>query len=238
MGMDSPTSPGVVLVHGWASSFADTWQATGIADLFTEDGRRCIGIDLIGHGTAPRPTDADSYGDMGERIRAALPTEPVDAVGFSLGALVLLEELVRDPSRFRKVVLAGIGDGVFAQHDDADADRIIAGLQGTAPEDDNIARLFGQYAARGSNDVGALIAVLKRKRPPPYTEKAFAHITNDILVIVGDKDFVLPADRLGDAFSNSRLRVLRNTDHFKTPESFSFISTVMDFLSAGSSARS
>lgn len=237
MGMDSPTSPGVVLVHGWASSFADTWQATGIADLFTEDGRRCIGIDLIGHGTAPRPVDADSYDDMGERIRSALPTEPVDAVGFSLGALVLLEELVRDPSRFRKVVLAGIGDGVFAQHDDADADRIIAGLLGTAPEDDNIARLFGQYAARSSNDVGALIAVLKRKRRPPYTEQSFAHITNDILVVVGDKDFVLPADRLGSAFSNSRLRMLRNTDHFKTPESFSFISTVMDFLNAASSAR-
>jgi len=237
MGMGSPTQPGVVLLHGWASCFADTWQKTGIADLFAEDGRQCIGVDLLGHGAAPKPHDPGAYYDMGERIRSALPNEPVDAVGFSLGALVLLEELIRDPSRFRKVVLAGIGDGVFAEPDDADNSRIIAGLQGAAPEEDNIARLFGQYAAKGSNDVGALIAVLKRKRPTPYTEQSFEHITNDILVVVGDKDFVLPADRLGTAFDNSTLRVLRNTDHFKTPESFSFISTVMDFLKADPSAR-
>ncbi len=230
MAMETPTQPGVVLLHGWASCYADTWQATGITDLFADDARQCIGVDLMGHGNAPKPHDPSAYDDMGERIRSALPKEPVDAVGFSLGALVLLEELIRDPRRFRKVVLAGIGDGVFAEHDDADNSRIISGLQGTAPQDDNLARLFGQYAAKSSNDVGALIAVLKRKRPSPYTEQSFAHITNDILIVVGDRDFVLPADRLGNAFVKSELQILRNTDHFKTPESFSFISTVMNFL--------
>ena len=237
MGMETPTPPGVVLLHGWASCYADTWQATGITDLFGDDARVCIGIDLLGHGTAPKPHDPGAYDDMGERIRSALPKEPVDAIGFSLGALVLLEELIRDPSRFRRVVLAGIGDGVFAERDDGDSNRIIAGIHGTAPQDDNIARLFGQYAAKGSNDVEALIAVLKRKRPSPYTEQSFAHITNDILVVVGDKDFVLPADRLGGAFPNSTIHILRNTDHFKTPESFSFISTVMDFLKAETGAQ-
>jgi len=226
------TQPKVVLVHGWGGCYADTWQATGITDLFADESRLCIGVDLLGHGAAPKPHDPGAYDDLGERLRAALPSEPVDAVGFSLGALVLLEELIRDPSRFRRVVLAGIGDGVFAEHDDADNNRIIAGLQGTAPDSDNIARLFGQYAAKSANDVGALIAVLKRKRPSPYTEQSFAHITNDILVVVGDKDFVLPADRLGSAFVNSTMQILRNTDHFKTPESFSFISTVMNFLNA------
>lgn len=235
--MESLTRPGVVLLHGWGSSFADTWQATGITSLFADEMRQCIGVDLLGHGSAPKPHDPRAYDDMGERIRSALPSEPVDAVGFSLGALVLLEELVRDPSRFRKVVLAGIGDGVFAEHDDADANRIIAGLGGTAPQDDNIARLFGQYAAKGSNDVGALIAVLKRRRPAPYSEQSFEHITNEILVVVGDNDFVLPAVRLGGAFRNGSLRILRNTDHFKTPESFSFISTVIDFLNADTIAR-
>jgi len=235
--MDAATQPGVVLVHGWGGCYADTWQATGITDLFVDESRTTIGVDLMGHGAAPKPHDPGAYDDMGERIRAALPNEPVDAVGFSLGALVLLEELIRDPSRFRKVVLAGIGDGVFAKLDEANNERIIAGLQGTAPDSDNIARLFGQYATKSSNDVGALIAVLKRKRPSPYIEQSFAHITNDILVVVGDKDFVLPADRLGNAFAKSELQVLRNTDHFKTPESFSFISTVMKFLNAKDIAR-
>lgn len=224
------TKPPVLLIHGWGSNFADTWLQTGITQLFSDESRRCIGVDLLGHGDAPKPKDPEAYGDMGERIRQALPNEPVDAIGFSLGALVLLEELVKDPSRFAKVVLAGIGDGIFKEHEDTDNARIIAGLEGTAPEDDNVARLFGQYASKSSNDKTALIAVLKRRRPAPYTQDSFRHISNPVLVIVGDKDFVLPADRLGAAFEHSSLKVLRNTDHFKTPESFSFISAVMDFL--------
>lgn len=136
--------PPVMLIHGWGSCFADTWEVTGITSLFEDMHRECIGVDLLGHGTAPKPHRPDDYQDLGARVRDALPDIPVDAVGFSLGALVLLEELVKTPERFNRVILAGIGDGVFEVTNIQDHDRILAGLAGTAPEDDNIARLFAQ----------------------------------------------------------------------------------------------
>lgn len=228
--MDNAVQSPVLLVHGWGSCFHDTWEATGITSLLGDTSRSCIGVDLLGHGTAPKPHTPSSYSDLGERVRVALPNIPVDAVGFSLGAMVLLDELVKSPHRFRRVVLAGIGDGVFNVVATEDHRRILAGLRGTAPEDDNVARLFGQYAAKGSNDIEALAAVLERPRSAPYSEADFNHVTNAVLVAVGDRDFVLPADRLGRAFVNGSLRILRNTDHFKTPESFEFIDAMLKFL--------
>ena len=151
-----------MLIHGWGSCFTDTWEVTGITSLFGDAHRECIGIDLLGHGMAPKPHDPNDYQDLGARVRDALPDTPVDAVGFSLGALVLLQELVKTPHRFHRVVLAGIGDGVFEESNGDDTRRILAGLAGTAPDDDNIARLFLQYAKRGRNNIEALAAVLQR----------------------------------------------------------------------------
>jgi hypothetical protein len=37
---------------------------------------------------------------------------------------------------------------------------------------------------------------------------------------------------LAAAFPNAKLTILRNTDHFATPESFSFIDAILEFLAA------
>lgn len=233
--METTVQPPVMLIHGWGSSFTDTWEVTGITSLLADVHRDCIGVDLLGHGTAPKPHNPDHYRDLGSRVRDGLSTTPVDAVGFSLGAQVLLSEVVRTPHRFRRVVLAGIGDGVFEQSNGEDTRRILAGLSGTAPdedhaEDDPIARLFRQYASRRSNDVEALAAVLQRPRPEPFCESDLNRITNAVLVVIGDADFGLPAKRLAASFPNGALQILKNTDHFKTPESFQFIDVMLDFL--------
>lgn len=224
--------PPVMLIHGWGSSYADTWEATGISSLLEDAHRECIGVDLLGHGTAPKPHDPGDYHDLGARIREALPRIPVDAVGFSLGAIVLLRELVSNPHRFNRVVLAGIGDGVFDPPNEEDHRRILAGLAGTASDDDNIARLFRQYADRGSNDIEALAAVFKRPRRQPFRESDLRSVANSVLVIIGDRDFGLPASRLAHVFPNGTFKTLSNTDHFKTPESFQFIDAMLKFLAA------
>lgn len=42
-----------------------------------------------------------------------LGEQPVDAIGFSLGARTLLALALDHPDRFRRIVLAGVGDNLF-----------------------------------------------------------------------------------------------------------------------------
>ncbi len=227
---DSSHDVPVALVHGWGGSFESTWQRNGFTALLEDAGRPVIGIDLLGHGDAPKPHDPEAYADLTVRVFDAIGNGPVDAVGFSLGALTLLRAALARPDAFRRIVFAGIGQNVF----DADPDSaagIIAALEGGDPADDNIARLFTQYASQPGNDMAALAAVLRR--PVDQIAPAdLAAITCPVLVVVGDQDFVHPADDFVAALPNSTLTVLRGVDHFATPDAFAFIDATLDFIDA------
>lgn len=221
----------VILVHGWGGSFEATWQKSGFTELLRDAGREVVGVDLLGHGTAPKPHEPEAYADLTARVLDALPDTPVDAVGFSLGAITLLRIAIAQPQRFRRLVLAGIGKTLF-DDDTTGTERIIAGLEGTSAPDDNIARLFAQYGNQQGNDLAALTAVMKRPRGVPFTPELVASASCSTLVLIGDKDFAGPGDALADALPNATLKVLRNVDHFATPESFGFIDATLEFLDA------
>jgi pimeloyl-ACP methyl ester carboxylesterase len=226
-------SKSLVLVHGWGGSFRETWQAPGIDRIFADTGCDVSGVDLLGHGTADKPHDPDAYVDLPGYLLDALPKEPCVVVAFSLGALTALRAALRAPERFAGLVLGGIGNGVFDPHKPEESARLIAGIEGTAPPDDNLARLFGQYAHQEGNDVAALTAILKRPPATRITPDQLSVITCPVLVCIGDRDFAAPADELASAFPEGRLETLPRTDHFATPGSFAFIDSVMRFLEAG-----
>ena len=231
--MASTENVPVVLVHGWGGSFRETWQKPGINALLEDIGRIPIGLDLLGHGEQDKPHDPDAYTELPSWLLAHLPDNPVvDAVGFSLGALTILRALAAAPQRFGKVVLAGIGDGVFTKSSPDAHKRIVDALEGRAPEDDTFARMFAHYGNTPGNDLLALTAIMKRPASEPVTEEQLSAITNEILIVIGDADFAGPATRLAAAFPNAKLTILRNTDHFATPESFSFIDAILEFLAA------
>lgn len=221
----------VVLVHGWGGSFKNTWQKSGFTALLEDADREVIGVDLLGHGEAPKPHDPAAYEDLTTRIIDVLPDGPVDAVGFSLGALTLLRLACREPHRFDRLVLAGIGENVFSNDSSATAN-IVAALSSTEESDDNIARLFVQYANQPGNDRAALLAVMQRPSKGPFTEDELANVTCSTLVAIGDLDFAGPGDRLAAALPNARLATLRKVDHFATPEAFGFIDAALEFLDA------
>jgi pimeloyl-ACP methyl ester carboxylesterase len=231
--MASTENVPVVLVHGWGGSFRETWQKPGINALLEDIGRIPVGLDLLGHGEQEKPHDPEEYTELPSWLLAHLPNNPVvDAVGFSLGALTILRALVATPQRFGKVVLAGIGDGVFTKSSPDAHKRIVDALEGRAPEDDTFARMFAHYGNTPGNDLLALTAIMKRPASEPVTEEQLSAITNEILIVIGDADFAGPATRLAAAFPNAKLTILRNTDHFATPESFSFIDAILEFLAA------
>lgn len=224
-------APPVVLVHGWGGSFQNTWAGTGITDLLADEGRRAIGVDLLGHGTAPKPHDPAEYADLTLRLVDALPPlGPVDAVGFSMGAATLTQLMCRQPDRFGKVVLAGIGNTIFAGGSGL-GEKVARSLEGFGDPSDRATEALADYGRSSDNDPLALAAVMRRpESPDPVTKERLAKVTTQVLVCIGEDDFAFPADELAAAFPNGTLKVLRKTDHFATPESFNFVDAVLRFL--------
>lgn len=221
----------VVLVHGWGGSFARTWQQPGWQALLEDAGRTVIGVDLLGHGEAPKPHDPSAYDDLTLRVAAALPPDgQVDAIGFSLGAITLLDLASRTPERFGRLVVAGVGANVF--RDDAEQrQRIIEAVEGAGLAEDRLSGLFAQYADQPGNDPLALAACLRGQRRRLTTDD-LSRIALPVLVVLGDQDFAGPADPLVDALPDARLVTLRNVDHFATTEEFHCIDAALEFLEA------
>ena len=220
----------VVLVHGFASSFERNWREPGWVDLLSDAGREVIGVDLLGHGSADKPHDPAAYAGVEDDVRAALPEgEPAEAIGFSVGARILLTLASAEPERFARLVVGGVGANLFAGgSSDALARAIEHGVDGETPL---IARVFAQFAAGSNNDKGALAAFLRRPTPA-LTAEQLGRIACPVLVVLGDKDFAGPADPLVEALPDARLVTLPGADHFATPKDVRFIDAALDFLGA------
>ena len=229
-------SDAVVLVHGWGGSFEATWQRNGFTALLEDGGKTVIGVDLLGHGEAPKPHDPEAYGDLAQRLLDVLPEEPVAAIGFSLGPITLLRLATSVPHRFERIVLAGIGRNIF-ERDHSGAQKIADGLQalidGVDPSTlDQSVRLFAQYAQQPGNDIEALLAVMQRAPGSEIDTAALAGVTCPVLVVIGADDFAFPADELAASFPDGRCVVLPKTDHFATTESFGCLDAALEFVGA------
>lgn len=220
------------MVHGWGGSFRRTWKEVGWVDLLRDGGREVIGVDLRGHGDNPSKShDPEDYTDLtGDILDAIDGHEVIDAVGFSLGALTLLELACRQPGRFGRLVLCGIGRNVVDPQP-VTSTSIVDALEGTGDPDDLTAQLFVQYANQPGNDLAALTACMKGIRPRITPERLSA-VTCPVLVVIGDKDFAGPGEPLAAALPDARLVTLRNVDHFALTEEFKCIDAVLEFLDA------
>ncbi len=222
------TAPPVVLVHGFAGSGRLTWGEGGWLELLADEGRTATAVDLLGHGDAPKPHEPEAYGPMAEYLTGLLPDEPVDGIGFSLGAATLLQAAMADRSRFRRLVLAGIGDNLFDPPDAEPVAALIEAGGATLPESP-VARHMVELASAPGTDREAFVACLRRPRTP-LTESALASVEVPVLLVLGDRDHVAPADRLVAALPDARLQVLRGVDHARTPGSMGFLDAALGFV--------
>ena len=218
----------VVFVHGLGSSFEHGWRTAGWIDLVEDAGREVIGVDILGHGNAEAPHDPDAYAHLDDGVERALPAAPVDAIGFSLGAHLLLRVAARVPERFGRLVLIGVGDNVFR---DDDASVLANAFEHGNDPDDLTARLFVQLARSAGNDPLAMAACVRRPHEP-FTKEMAAAVACPTLVIIGDRDFAGPPEPLVDALPDAQLRVLPGIDHFRATSEFACIDAALEFIEA------
>jgi pimeloyl-ACP methyl ester carboxylesterase len=220
--------PPVVLIHGFASSFEHGWTRQGWPDLLADEGRTVVAVEMLGHGASARPHDFAAYEELEAHALAQIPDEPVDAVGFSAGAMTLLRLAIDHPSRFRRIVLMGIGDTIF---EGGEPTKIVEALEAPdgPPVDDILGVSFRRLADSESNDRAALIAFLRRPSHP-FEISRLAQVSAAALVIVGDRDNSYPATRLHEALPDAELLVIHGLDHFSTPADYRAMEAALAFV--------
>jgi pimeloyl-ACP methyl ester carboxylesterase len=222
----STDQPPVLLLHGVGSSFQHNWGRPGWLDLLADEKRTVIGFELPGHGTSTRP-DVQHADDLVTALLAELAEhEPVDAVGFSAGGQLLAAAAAREPDRFRRIAVLGLGNNLLdppAAGSYRLADRLET--EPTHPQ----ARLFAQLARSAGTDPGAIVRFLRLPKPV-LTATALSAFTGPALVVIGDRDESAPADALAGAFGRGRLVEIRGVDHFGLTSHPACLEAVLAFL--------
>jgi pimeloyl-ACP methyl ester carboxylesterase len=216
----------VLLIHGLASTFEHNWKVPGWVDLLEAEGREIIGVNLPGHG--PDPADPATT-DAADVVAAAISGyDAIDAVGFSAGANLLLRVAARDPGRFRKVVAIGVGNSIVEPA--AAADQPGAGELLDDTSDSAMSQLFMRMLVTAGNTLEGVRGYTEYGRTHPQDPPDLSRITCPTLVVIGDRDFMAPADKLAAALPASALIVLKGVDHFGAINDFACLDAVLTFL--------
>ncbi len=223
--------PTILLAHGFSSSAEASWARNGWLDILADSGRTVIAPDLLGHGNAPKPHDPAAYDDMEGQVAALLEgIGPVDAVGFSMGARLVLVIESQRPGTFGRIVAGGVGANLFAG--ERDPESVAHAIEVGGETLDPLSRAFVAVAQTPGNDPVAMAACLRRRHPPLGPEE-LARVRCPVLVVVGDQDSVaIPPDALLEALPDARLATVKGADHLGTMKGFGFLDAALGFLDA------
>jgi pimeloyl-ACP methyl ester carboxylesterase len=224
-------APPVVLVHGWGGSFEGTYGRSGWREALAARGREVVEINLPGHADLHASHRPEDYTDLAGEVAAMLPGGLLDAVGFSLGAKLTLELAARDPGKFRRIVIAGVGNRALEPEKRVEAATMVA--KGLTREGRAAMPRLASYLDRSPhNHPDAIAAVLMRQPPnPTLTPEWLTHITAEALILNGDEDEVaIPDDALRAAVRHREHVLLPGVDHFSLPEEPALLAKAIEFL--------
>ena len=230
----------LLLLHA-GSLTADTWQPylAAFAEHF-----RVITPDLRGHGRSAKPTTAMSYRLLADDIAAfarALGLHKPLIVGYSDGGQVALEIGMRHPDLAQALVVGAawfkfsaayrewVGDVVGDEHSpQVDTARF------AHKHPDWEAWLQQLY---GPDDWKPLLERMKPMWTTPlnYGPDDFAAVVAPTLVLIGDRDELVPVEEaveMARLLTTAELAVVPGADHsaFFSAKVASFRSIVLDFL--------
>lgn len=192
----------LVLIHGWT---CDHTAMAPVAEAFPD--RRCISVDLLGHGRSPA-SGCYAIRTQAEAVLTAAPDGAI-LVGHSMGAQIAVEAAAQAPDRIAGVVM--LDPAPIVPHESAityceDMRRQLARLSDEQIPD--MLAVFGRRQIIKASD----IAVVERNveimvKTPPAVVRAcwdaicdwngperFAQLTCPSLTIVIDKALNRPAN--------------------------------------------
>ena len=103
---DEGEGPGILLIHGFASSAATNWYEPGWVRFLTEAGYRVVSFDNRGHGRsaklyAPELYTAPAMARDAAAIIEQLGQGPLHVMGYSMGARISAFLLLQSPQCVR-----------------------------------------------------------------------------------------------------------------------------------------
>ena len=235
------SGPPVVLVHGFASSLKGNWRGTGVIDALVASGRKVVALDCRGHGESAKPHDPEAYGgtkmpDDVIAIMDRLGIDRGDLMGYSMGGMIAAVLLTLRPERFRRVILAGVGDALVTggggrERNESIARALEAGGRGEA--ESATARAFRAFAEQNGNDLTALAAIQRSSRGG-FDRRKLGETACPVMVLIGEGDTLVgPADALAAAIPGAKL-VKVPGDHITAVGQAAFRRAVLDFFGDGS----
>ena len=222
-------APVTVLLHGWGGSFASSFDASQWTESFARAGRELVGIDLPGHGGGGS-TDAADYAYLAEAVEKKLPPREIDFVGYSLGGKIALAIALRNHVQVRRLVIAGVGDNIFAPEAAGElvAEALVGGITPSTPAP--VAALV-EYSRRSGSDPAALAAVLRRPPNPVIGEDDLAALERPVLLVQGSNDAIAtPSSRLLSSLPIASQVVLPDVDHLGLPSCPALLAAALRFL--------
>ena len=218
--LDKGDGQPVVLVHGFASSARVNWLDTGWMDWLAQAGYRAIALDNRGHGDSVKLHHVEDYhlGKMSDDVLSLidhLELTRVRAIGYSMGARILLDFASHHSDRLEQLVLGGIG-GTMAKAG-LDREHIAAALLAPTLDDvdDPVGRGYRLFADQTRSDRQALAACIRGYGRPVETNETDS-IAVPTLVAVGTKDAVAgSATELAAMIPGAEVLDIPNRDHMR-----------------------
>lgn len=223
--------PPVLLVHGFASNSAVTWDGTGWVQALRAAGRAVITLDLRGHGESDKPVDGDSYAPelLGADVLAVVDSagaDRVDLIGYSMGNRVVSAFASVAPERVRRVVIGGAGPHELFASWSLDEARAVL-LRDEPSRNPLIDQLLRPAISAGA-DREALLACIEGVQGAPLS------IPGDIptLFVAGENDPVPEGARELALDWDADYVSIPGRDHVSTLTARAFKNAAIEFLAA------
>jgi len=205
--------PPVIMVHGFASNLEQNWKQTNWVNAL-KDSYRLILLDCRGHGKSDKPHEGSYYGYQKMtndiiRLMEHLSIEKANFFGYSMGAYMTFQLLLRKPQLLMSAILGGFvlnlprNEKERALYRENTMLRIEAFKAESIDQvKDPVARAFRQFAELGGNDLSALAAVMTgnlQEIPdwagdPTLIKSSLKKVKIPVMTVVGSDEFI-PGDK-------------------------------------------